>query len=366
MKHKLLSLFVLTLLLAGTAAAQIVIDESDLGGLFDINELPTVFEATNPSAAQPLADMTGANQTFNFMNMTFEEQELDGVFFSGQFAAVTGDEPGVNLPAFDGAEFYSMVTIEVEGLTSTSYSYYLRQDGDLALLGSFSISPDPTGGPDIEVVTSFDPPRIFFSLPMRFGDTFSYAGTQTTNFGGQEFTSAISEEQEVDAWGTLITPAGSADALRLRTDTQTESFGIVSNFTSISYYTKVGLFASLGLDGDGNVTSASYWTIDFDGGTTAVEPLPGEVPSTFALGQNYPNPFNPATTIPFHLAQAGPVKVTVFNTLGQAVAVLADEVLPAGNYVTDWQAEGFPSGVYLYRLEVDGRTLQTRRMVLQK
>jgi hypothetical protein len=58
----------------------------------------------------------------------------------------------------------------------------------------------------------------------------------------------------------------------------------------------------------------------------------GEMPQGFTLEQNFPNPFNPATEIRFTLAEAGPVSLVVFNTLGQEVRVLAEGQLQAGSH----------------------------------
>ena len=97
----------------------------------------------------------------------------------------------------------------------------------------------------------------------------------------------------------------------------------------------------------------------------AIETRDDAVPDAFVLDQNYPNPFNPTTNIPFSVATAGPVSLAVFNVLGQEVAVLVDEPLAAGNYATDFRADGLPSGVYLYRLKA-GATVVTRKMLLAK
>tara|TARA_B110000495_G_scaffold9560_1_gene6912 strand:- start:165 stop:1946 length:1782 start_codon:yes stop_codon:yes gene_type:complete len=88
-------------------------------------------------------------------------------------------------------------------------------------------------------------------------------------------------------------------------------------------------------------------------------------PKTFTLEQNYPNPFNPTTTIEFSLNTASPVKLTVFDILGQEVATLVNEYKTVGSHKIQWRANTMPSGVYYYRLEADGIS-KTHKMVLMK
>lgn len=77
-------------------------------------------------------------------------------------------------------------------------------------------------------------------------------------------------------------------------------------------------------------------------------------PSGFMLQQNYPNPFNPSTTINFTLAKQSLVKVSVYNQLGQCVAVLANEIFSAGTSSLRFDATGMPSGVYFLTAESAG------------
>ena len=75
------------------------------------------------------------------------------------------------------------------------------------------------------------------------------------------------------------------------------------------------------------------------------------VPTAYALAQNFPNPFNPSTTISYSLPKAANVSLSVFNALGQEVAVLVNERKEAGFYQATWNASNVPSGVYFYRLQ---------------
>ena len=93
-------------------------------------------------------------------------------------------------------------------------------------------------------------------------------------------------------------------------------------------------------------------------------------PSEYKLSQNYPNPFNPTTTIQYAVPQAGPVKLEIFNVLGQRVKTLVDENQSMSNYTVIWDSKNdhgvtMPSGVYFSRI-VAGKFVQTKKMVLLK
>jgi hypothetical protein len=85
--------------------------------------------------------------------------------------------------------------------------------------------------------------------------------------------------------------------------------------------------------------------------------------SGFILQQNYPNPFNPSTTITVDMEKSGTVRLSVHNLVGEAVTVLHDGFLAAGAHRFRLRADGLPSGVYTYRLEMEGTSV-TRRMLL--
>jgi hypothetical protein len=90
-----------------------------------------------------------------------------------------------------------------------------------------------------------------------------------------------------------------------------------------------------------------------------------ERPASVELRQNYPNPFNPDTNIVFYLPEERPVKVGIYNIVGQQVALLAEEVMGAGEHTITWNAADMPSGIYIVQLEAGNRAF-TRKITLIK
>ncbi len=107
------------------------------------------------------------------------------------------------------------------------------------------------------------------------------------------------------------------------------------------------------------------------GGATAVERQPdATLPQGYALQQNYPNPFNATTAMLYQLPQTSQVELTVYNGLGQKVAVLVQTKQAAGVYRATWNGKAdngqiMPSGLYFYRLKAEGFS-RTQKMILAK
>jgi hypothetical protein len=117
-------------------------------------------------------------------------------------------------------------------------------------------------------------------------------------------------------------------------------------------------------DGRENVNLGRIYSKIYAGfPTTAVEDQ--SVPARFQLDQNYPNPFNPSTNFEFRIANFEFVSLRIFDVLGREVAMLVNEVRPAGVYTVRWDASSFPSGVYYYRLQA-GASTASKKMVLTK
>ena len=106
-----------------------------------------------------------------------------------------------------------------------------------------------------------------------------------------------------------------------------------------------------------------YW-VDSTLVVVGVEDEP-TLPTEYALEQNYPNPFNPVTIISYSLPKTSLVQLKIFNVLGQEIATLINEEIPAGTYELTWYAAHLPSGVYFYRLKA-GDFISVKKMLLLK
>jgi hypothetical protein len=124
-----------------------------------------------------------------------------------------------------------------------------------------------------------------------------------------------------------------------------------------------------------DVGPASYRLkqIDLDntvhcGESITVEKLTGvdgtrDEPQSFALEQNYPNPFNPSTVIRYALPVRSHVTLSIYNTLGQSVAVLVNTEQASGYHEIEFNASMLPTGTYLCRLQA-GNFTQSRTLLL--
>lgn len=91
--------------------------------------------------------------------------------------------------------------------------------------------------------------------------------------------------------------------------------------------------------------------------------------SGYHLYQNYPNPFNSSTKIKFSIPAGvetfNGMSLRIYDVLGKEVATIVNEEKQPGVYEIDWNAAGYSSGVYFYRLQV-GNNQITKSMILIK
>ncbi|RKU05764.1 hypothetical protein C6502_22005 [Candidatus Poribacteria bacterium] len=132
-------------------------------------------------------------------------------------------------------------------------------------------------------------------------------------------------------------------------------------------------------DTTGEIASAQFsFTVTPDTLANAVLPVTLDgigTPNKTLLLQNYPNPFNPETWIPYHLSDAAPVTLLIYDATGQRIRTLSLGLQAAGFYQNRSRAaywdgrndlgEQVSNGVYFYQLSTPSEH-QMKRMVITK
>lgn len=89
------------------------------------------------------------------------------------------------------------------------------------------------------------------------------------------------------------------------------------------------------------------------------------LPAEFELAQNYPNPFKDKTTIKYCIPEKIKIRLEVFDSNGNKLIILVDEIKEAGTHKLEFNAKGLAGGEYLYKLE-SRDYFETRKMILLK
>jgi hypothetical protein len=139
-------------------------------------------------------------------------------------------------------------------------------------------------------------------------------------------------------------------------------FGLIKYYYGVSYYHS-------GVEGTGNLRGCIINGYLYgDTLVTDLNNISTNIPQEFVLYQNYPNPFNPVTKINYELPKEGTVKLVVFDILGREIRTLVNEFKKAGNYSVDFDGTRYASGVYFYRIQIDGKEkfADVKKMILIK
>ena len=114
------------------------------------------------------------------------------------------------------------------------------------------------------------------------------------------------------------------------------------------------------------------FTLSCSSNTKIIEENPN---SSDSLLTNYPNPFMPTTTIGYKIKnstnQPDSVNVSIYNVKGKLIRTLFNDFQNSGEYTLEWNGKNdddvqVESGVYFYKLEINGNQLETKKMLLLK
>lgn len=205
---------ILLLLFANVSHAQISIAATDFPGKSDTVR----YSNSNSFLANFIA--TGANFTWNFGNLGAQSQTLlehtdpddADVFTQSLFGSTvlptyraTYFLPARELPL---AVVSNIVDLPVEEI----YRFYRKTNQEMTVVGLSIAAAGFAVGKRADTI------EIAYKFPMTFGQTYSskgYVNLDFSAFAPFALKQYRQRDSEVDGWGTIITPYGSFDCLRI-------------------------------------------------------------------------------------------------------------------------------------------------------
>ena len=222
-----------------------------------------------------------------------------------------------------------------------------------------------------------NPEANFIPLPVNYGSTWTTVWHITWDFEVMPdsfvtVTMTDSTLNHADGWGTLNTPFGNWQALRIQEhiyfvvsappffEQTTEEYGY--NFMTDNGFQGATMSQNDGDDPDPNFTSGNVNVRTWN--PTAADHGRGPVADAFNVGQNYPNPFNPSTMLPVELQRDAMVTLKVYDETGRLVST-KDMALAAGSHSLAIDGSNWATGTYFARI-IANEQMKTMKMLLVK
>jgi hypothetical protein len=327
--------------------------------------------------------IAGANANWDFSTLTpsFQRYEIFDAAgtYSGYYNALYS--PFTGLPTTYGKLNFTASLLPLPGITvSSAYDFFKKSTTNLKQVGLAYTLND-----SLPLPFEFNVPDVVYNFPLDYLDAdtcnFQYkphhlipTGTLPFYYGGTG-----QRINEVDGWGTLTTPFGSFNTLRVKsTITQTDTLFLDSTiggfatprpmrieYKWLSVGTKVPV-----LQIEENIIAGAPVVTN----VTYLDSLRSQVPyigiaelSSASGLRLYPNPATENFMIEFNLLSAAKVNIQVLNTLGQTVSLIEQRSLSAGNQkvAIDVKSLGISPGIYFVKLENDGKPV-ILKMVIEK
>ena len=280
---------------------------------------------------------------------------FDNLTFSEQGAPPAGPEAPAPTPTYNATDVISLFSNAYTNVTVDTWS---------AVWDDANVNDVQVGGDDVKLYTSLVVAGIEFT-----SSTIDVSGM---NYFHMDFWTpdptaapAIFKIKLVDfgadgVWGNDdVEQELEFDASTLSTESWV-SFDIpLTDFTGL---TTTNHIAQLIISGDPNTVYIDN-VYFFNGAVSIHEEI--NMP-TGLLSNNYPNPFNPVTNISFSISEPGQVRLDVYNVKGQLVDTLIDSHKTGNTYNVSWNADTVTSGVYFYRLSLNNKVIDTKKMTLLK
>ncbi len=347
----------LAILLSNKIFAQITLTRADFPKPTATSPMPDSVLMTTVTAPTTTA------QTVNGANQTWNESSLSGIESYQKFVAPLSTPPLLAIQ-FLTSDFALNLTGGFGGGFSVTEGYeyynYNATNTRLEIKGTgFSITP-PTSPIGIPISAVYDNADVIYRFPVTYGDADSSVSNYTTNInipisGTITINADIIRHQKrvnhVDAWGSMTTPAGTFNVLRVasnltRVDSVVSTFitqGFPSNTTEYKWLANGKKIPILQINENNNtatVTNATFW---------GAAPAPAST-NNVALTKNsvslFPNPTIENTTIQYEVINETPVDIFITTMDGKTVAEFHFANKQKGVHKEYVPVQNLPKGLY--------------------
>jgi hypothetical protein len=347
MKYSVLLFIVLGFTISGFG--QIVIDQDDMPQVGDIlrvsltTNIPGDYTQTGSDMTWDFSGLIKISQQVNsFVDVSGTPLLYQFVFTPGIISNIAS--PGNYLPAFPGIPF------------SNSFTFYKNSASLFSDAGfAFQLSGIP-------IMLKYDTADVYYKLPCTMGDTWTSHSFSSISFPGLAyFSSSRSRTSQVDGWGSLTTPFGTFETIRIKSEVIEQdsvfldSSGFVVPYTrNITEYKWLGKgqgIPLLQISEEGLVQTATYRD---NINNTGINELRNESVQVF------PNPSTGFCTISIN-GNYNPVHIQILNSEGRLL-VEKDSYASSGNSVS-FDLSCFPTGLYMIRL-IDKEVVCTGKVLI--
>lgn len=295
----------------------------------------------------PLQNGTAAYQSFYPLSQTPFEFQL--IFFGSDYAQpLLGNQNVAGLPLSDAYEYYNYAgnnsRLEIKGLGA-----HITLQGNTLPLPAIYSSPD-----------------VLYRFPLNYGDTDSSDSGYSVDVPPGAPIATVKRAQKrvnyVDGWGSMTTPAGTFDVLRVRSEiTRIDSIitpifpiGVPSNIIEYKWIGNTKKIPVLQVTG--NMVAANYTptAITFWG----VDPLGMSDNFTIDNGISiFPNPVTDHSTVRFSLSKQSDILIELFSITGSRVATFNFSKMPAGDHKEMLPMHLLQSGAYFLKCSTPSQTI---------
>ncbi len=354
--NKILLLIVLVLM-AWTSKSQITINMTDMPQPGD-----TIRTSSSTNITGIDYEAAGANYTWDFSSLVPVTQDVDTFISIDEtpflYRIVFQFQTDANL-AQKIQSINAIPNIELKEI----YQYFTNNSSRYSDEGfAFTMNGIP-------FPVNFSSPDVLYEFPLDFGNEYSSQAMFNLQIPGMAYMLVDrSRTNNVDGWGTIITPFGTFEALRVYSaieeydsiyiDSLGTGFPIIREYEEYKWLTKGMGIPVCTVTKEGLISTISY--VD---SVRAVQAI--TEPAIIEAWNVYPNPCIDQLRLSLSLCNNARVSISLYSSEGKLVAVLLDEPLASGQFNRGFNLKQYhiPGGLYFLRISAGGQIV-TGKIIL--